>query len=119
MLDADQLGVLHSLGRGRRPERERPGDGGDPPRSGRAGITSAAQHTQANFKTAFWRTEVLDYEPFETWAEEGARDSMQLANARVQRMLADYEAPALDPGIAEALNEFVDRRKAAEPDAFG
>jgi trimethylamine--corrinoid protein Co-methyltransferase len=44
---------------------------------------------------------------------------MALANARVRRMLADYEAPALDPGIAEALHEYVDRRKASEPDAFG
>ena len=63
-------------GRGHRPERERPGDGRDRARSGRAGISSAAPHTQANFKTAFWRTEVLDYRPFETWAEAGERDSM-------------------------------------------
>jgi trimethylamine--corrinoid protein Co-methyltransferase len=44
---------------------------------------------------------------------------MALANARVRRMLAEYEAPALDAGIAEALGEFVARRKASEPDAFG
>ena len=44
---------------------------------------------------------------------------MQLANARVHRMLGEYEAPALDPGIAEALQDFVERRKASEPDAFG
>ena len=41
--------------------------------AGRA-FPRAAPHTQANFKTAFWRTEVLDYKPFETWAEEGGRD---------------------------------------------
>jgi trimethylamine:corrinoid methyltransferase-like protein len=28
-------------------------------------------HTRENFKTAFWRTEVLDYRPFETWSEAG------------------------------------------------
>ena len=76
-------------------------------------------HTQANFKTAFWRTDVLDYRPFEAWAEAGGPDSMQLANARVRKLLADYEAPPLDPGIAEALKDYVERRKASEPDAFG
>jgi trimethylamine--corrinoid protein Co-methyltransferase len=34
-------------------------------------------------------------------------------------MLADYVAPPLDAGIAEALQDYVDRRKASEPDAFG
>jgi trimethylamine--corrinoid protein Co-methyltransferase len=32
-------------------------------------------------------------------------------------MLREYEAPALDPGIDEALNAFVNQRKAAEPDS--
>jgi trimethylamine--corrinoid protein Co-methyltransferase len=75
-------------------------------------------HTRENFKTAFWRTEVLDYRPFETWAEEGGRDSAQLANARVRKMLRQYVPPAIDQGVAEALQDYVDRRKASEPDAF-
>ena len=66
-----------------------------------------------------WRSQVLDYRPFETWAEAGAPDSMQLASARVRKLLADYEPPPLDPGVAEDLRDYVDRRKAAEPDAFG
>jgi trimethylamine---corrinoid protein Co-methyltransferase len=76
-------------------------------------------HTQANFKSAFWRTEVLDYRPYETWAEAGGLDSMQLANARMRRMLAEYEAPPLDEGIREGLQDYVERRKASEKDAFG
>jgi trimethylamine--corrinoid protein Co-methyltransferase len=32
-------------------------------------------------------------------------------------MLAEYEAPPLDPGINEALLEYVARRKAAFPDS--
>ena len=62
---------------------------------------------------------MLDYRPFETWAEAGGPDSMALANARVRRMLAEYEAPPIDPAVDEALQDFVDRRKASEPDAFG
>ena len=33
-------------------------------------------------------------------------------------MLDDYEAPAIDPGIAQALDEFVARKKESMPDAF-
>jgi trimethylamine--corrinoid protein Co-methyltransferase len=43
---------------------------------------------------------------------------MQLASARVHRMLDEYEAPPLDQATAEALQDYVDRRKASEPDAF-
>ena len=32
-------------------------------------------------------------------------------------MLNEYEAPALDPAIDEALNEFIARKKAAAPDS--
>ena len=35
-----------------------------------------------------------------------------------QSQLADYQAPALDEGIREALDEYVAKKKAAEPDAF-
>jgi trimethylamine--corrinoid protein Co-methyltransferase len=118
VLDADQLGVLHSLAEGI--DLSENGQAMDAIREvGPGGHFLGCAHTQANFKTAFWRSSVLDYRPFETWAEAGSPDSMALANARVRRMLAEYEAPALDPGVAGALAEFVARRKAAEPDAFG
>ncbi len=118
VLDADQLGTLHHLARGVATDDN--AQAMDAIREvGPGGHYLGCAHTQGNFKSAFWRSEVLDYKPFETWAEEGARDSAQLAAARVQRMLRDYEAPPLDPGIREALEDFVARRKAAEPDAFG
>jgi trimethylamine--corrinoid protein Co-methyltransferase len=41
-----------------------------------------------------------------------------LAAARVKKQLADYQPPALDEGIREALEEYVARKKAAMPDAF-
>jgi trimethylamine--corrinoid protein Co-methyltransferase len=118
VLDADQLGVLHSIA-----------EGIDLSENGQAmaaiaevgpgGHYLGCAHTQANFKSAFWRTEVLDYRPYETWAEAGGLDSMQLANVRMRRMLAEYEAPPLDEGIREGLHDFVARRKASEKDAFG
>ncbi len=118
VLDADQLGTLHHLAQGVSADDN--GQAMDAIREvGPGGHYLGCAHTQANFKSAFWRSEVLDYKPFETWAEEGARTAAQLGNARVEKMLRDYQAPPLDPGIREALMGFVAERKVAEPDAFG
>ncbi|MBN8293733.1 trimethylamine methyltransferase family protein [Rhodobacter sp. NTK016B] len=118
VLDADQLGTLHHLAKGIYMDDN--GQAMDALREvGPGGHFLGCQHTQNNFKTAFWRTDVLDYKPYETWEEEGARDSAQLADVRVKKLLRDYQAPAIDPAIVEALQAFVDQRKASEPDAFG
>jgi trimethylamine--corrinoid protein Co-methyltransferase len=74
-------------------------------------------HTLANFETAFYRSETADNNSFEQWLEDGALDSPQRANKIWKRMLAEYEAPPIDPGIDEALLEYVAQRKAAFPDS--
>jgi trimethylamine--corrinoid protein Co-methyltransferase len=74
-------------------------------------------HTQANFETAFYRSTIADNNSFEQWEAEGALDAAQRANKLWKRMLEDYEAPALDPAIDEALNAFIAERKAAAPDS--
>ncbi|MBD3786991.1 MAG: trimethylamine methyltransferase family protein [Sphingomonadales bacterium] len=117
VMDADQLGVLHRLAAG--VDMSENGQGMEAIREvGPGGHYLGCGHTQANFKSAFWKTDLLDYKPFETWEEEGARDTVALANARVKKMLGDYQAPAIDPGVAEALADYVARKKAAVPDAF-
>lgn len=117
VMDADQLGALHSIAAGI--DISEDAQAMDAIREvGPGGHYLGCAHTQANFKTAFWRSGLLDYKPFETWAEEGARDTQMLATARVKQMLADYQAPPLDEGVAEGLRTFVAKRKAAEPDAF-
>jgi len=117
VLDADQLGILHHLAKG--VDMSENGQAMGAIREvGPGGHYLGCEHTQKNFKEAFWRSEVADYKPFETWDEEGARDSQVLASVRVNKMLGDYQAPAIDPAINEALHEFVTRRKASVPDAF-
>ena len=61
---------------------------------------------------------MLDYKPFETWQDEGARDTMELARLRVEKMLGDYQQPALDPAVREGLDAYVATKKATEPDSF-
>lgn len=70
-----------------------------------------ATHTQANFESAFYRSEVADNNSFEQWEEEGSMDCAMRANKKWKQMLKDYEAPELDPGIDEALLEFIAKRK--------
>jgi trimethylamine--corrinoid protein Co-methyltransferase len=117
VLDADQLGVLHHVARGVAYDEN--AQAMDAIREvGPGGHYLGCAHTQANFKDAFWRTNVLDYKPFETWDEEGARDSMTLAGAKVKSMLDTYEKPAIDPEIEAALVAYVENKKASMPDSF-
>ena len=53
----------------------------------------------------------------EQWEAEGAKDMTPRANALWKKQLAEYEAPALDPAIDEALLDYMQRRKAAFPDS--
>ncbi len=69
-------------------------------------------HTQANFETAFYRSTVADNNSYEQWSADGSLDEAQRANALWKRLLAEYEPPPMDPGVSEALADFVARRKA-------
>lgn len=71
-----------------------------------------AEHTQANFETAFYRSTVADNNSYEQWEEEGSQDTAQRANKIWKQMLNEYEPPALDASIDEALQDFMTRRKA-------
>jgi len=117
VMDADQLGVLHGIARGI--DISENGQAMEAiAEVGPGGHYLGCAHTQANFKEAFWKSGVLDYKPFETWQEEGARDTEQLAAARVGKLLTDYRQPTLDPAVGDALEAYVARRKAEEPDSF-
>lgn len=117
VMDADQLGVYHHLAKGIYTDEN--GQAMDAIREvGPGGHYLGCAHTQANFKTAFWRSEMLDYKPFEQWADEGGQDTMALATTRVEKQLANYQQPHLDPGVLEALDAYVAEKKASMPDAF-
>ncbi len=75
-------------------------------------------HTLAHFETANYLSDLTDTDSYEQWAENGRLDVERRAHRRWQMMLADYEAPPLDPSIDEALKDFVARKKAAMPDQW-
>lgn len=77
----------------------------------------ANSHTLANFETAFYRSPTADNNSFEQWQESGSLDAAQRANAIWKQQLAEYEPPPIDPGIDEALLEYIVKRKASFPDS--
>ncbi|MEO0358898.1 MAG: trimethylamine methyltransferase family protein, partial [Pseudomonadota bacterium] len=117
VMDADQLGTLQKMGQG--VDADENGQAMDAiAEVGPSGHYLGCQHTHNNFKSAFWRSELFDYKPFETWEEEGARDTQSLANQRVTALLDAYKQPYLDPDIKAKLDAFVEEKKASVPDAF-
>lgn len=75
-------------------------------------------HTQANFKTAFYRSNIADNNSFEQWEAEGGLTAEARANYIWKSMLETYQAPVLDDSINEALIEFIRHKKESMPDAF-
>jgi trimethylamine--corrinoid protein Co-methyltransferase len=68
-------------------------------------------HTLARFETAFYIPMLSSRQNFESWHEAGAVDTARRANGIWKQLLADYQQPPLDPAIAEALTDYVARRK--------
>lgn len=117
VMDADQLGALSKMAAGISYDEN--AQALDAIREvGPGGHFLGCEHTQTNFKTAFWRSELLDYKPFETWDEEGAQNTVSLAALRVEKLMAAYVQPAIEPDILAALNNYVADKKASMPDAF-
>jgi len=115
ILDADQLGMMDKFVRGV--------DLSENAQAVEAIIENGpgnhffgTAHTLANFETAFYRSETADNNSYEQWLEEGSLDAAQRATMIWKKQLAEYEKPAMDPGIEEALNEFVANKKASMPD---
>ena len=75
-------------------------------------------HTQNNFKTAFYRSPITDNNSFEQWESEGSLDQAQRANSYWKKLLAEYQAPAIDPAIDEALLAYIKQRKDSMPDSM-
>lgn len=76
----------------------------------------SSEHTLNNFETAYYRSSTGDANSFEQWQSEGSLQTAQRANKIWKRLLAEYRQPPLDPARLEALQDYVERRKASMPD---
>ena len=117
MMDVDQLGMAQKLAAG--VDLSENGQAMDAIREvGPGSHYLGCSHTQANFQTAFYRSSIADNNSYEQWLAEGQKTAPQRANELARRWLESYEAPYLDPGIRDGLNDFVAKKKESMPDAF-
>ena len=117
IMDADQLGVLNSLSKGIMVDKENLAVAAIKD-VGAGGHFLGCDHTQKNFKSAFWRSDIMNYKPFETWQEEGEKDLTFEASKRAKQLLKKYEPPDIDISKKDELSEFVLKKKESMPDAF-
>ena len=68
-------------------------------------------HTLERYEKAFYQPMISDWRNFETWQEAGSKTATERAYDLWQRMLAEYEEPAMDPAIEEELQAYMQKRK--------
>jgi trimethylamine--corrinoid protein Co-methyltransferase len=82
---------------------------------GPAGHFLGTAHTLENFEKAFFMPSLMDFNSFEQWQAEGAKDHDTRGRDKARAMLAAYQPPAIDEGVAEGLRDFVARRERELP----
>ena len=116
IMDMDQAGMIHSFLEG--VDLSENGQGMEALREvGPGQHFLGCDHTRANFEEAFYRSNISDNNSFEQWEADGSQDASQRANKICKKMLEEYEMPAMDPAVNEALLEFVHNRKESFPDS--
>jgi trimethylamine--corrinoid protein Co-methyltransferase len=83
---------------------------------GPAGHFLGTAHTLEHFEKAFFIPSIMDFNSYEQWNADGAKDHDARGREKAKSMLANYEKPKMDESIAEALREFVVRREKELPD---
>jgi trimethylamine--corrinoid protein Co-methyltransferase len=71
----------------------------------------AAQHTMSRYRTAFYEPLVADWSNYGNWTEAGSKSATERALGVWKRKLSEFVAPASAAGCAEALDEFIAKRK--------
>jgi len=116
VMDIDQLGMMDVLCSGY--DMSENGQAMDAIREvAPGGHYLGCAHTQANFETAFYRSDIADNNSFEQWQAEGSSRTVERASKRCKEMLASYAAPVLDSAKDEELLAFIKTRKDSFPDS--
>src|ERR1022692_385500 len=69
-------------------------------------------HTMERYEHAFYRPLVSSWQNYENWQLGGGKDATQRATQIWKQALKEYEEPAIDPAIHEALDTYVAQRRA-------
>lgn len=80
---------------------------------GAGGHFFGCAHTMERYRSAFYAPLVSDWRNYGTWEEDGAKTATERASKVWRDALDRYVAPARDPAVVEALDDFVLRRTEA------
>ena len=78
---------------------------------GPGGHFFGSAHTMERYQEAFYAPLLSNWSNYESWLEAGSVNSEQRANQIWKQLLQEYQQPAVDPGVDEALQDYVSRRK--------
>jgi trimethylamine--corrinoid protein Co-methyltransferase len=78
---------------------------------GPGGHFFGVDHTQDRYQTAFYSPFLSDWRNFESWRLDGAVWTAERAHGIYKKILAEFEPPAMDDAIQDALRAFVAMRK--------
>ena len=79
---------------------------------GPGGHFFGAAHTMARYTDAFYQPLLSDWSNFGAWTAAGGRETLARAHDMMLLVEASHQPPVLDPARAEAMADFVARRKA-------
>jgi trimethylamine---corrinoid protein Co-methyltransferase len=68
-------------------------------------------HTMQRYEHAFYRPLVSNWQNYESWQLAGAKDATRRATEIWKQALNEYEEPAMDPAVREALDAYVAKRR--------
>ncbi len=80
--------------------------------AGPGGHFFGTTQTMGSYETAFHAPMLSNWDNYPTWLDKGAEEAPRRANRIFKELLAGYEEPKLDESVAEALADYVARRKA-------
>ena len=78
---------------------------------GPGGLFLASTHTMEHFKEWLYMSPLFFTPDFAAWQGQGSPTLDQNANAAWKKLLDSYEDPSIDPGIDEALREYMAKRR--------
>jgi trimethylamine---corrinoid protein Co-methyltransferase len=84
---------------------------------GPAGHFLGTQHTLQHYERAFFMPSIMDFNSFGQWSAEGAKDHNTRGLEKARNMLADYQEPKLDEGVADGLKDLIAQREEKLPDS--
>jgi trimethylamine---corrinoid protein Co-methyltransferase len=68
-------------------------------------------HTMERYEHAFYRPLLSNWQSYENWQLGGGKDATQRATDIWKLALKEYEEPAMDPAVREALDAYVTQRR--------